>query len=513
MKPIKRSRGTTETEQYLAELADKTFLDLWSYPNTYIDKKVRGGSDGKELCDLLVVCGNDVIIFSDKSISWPEHSDSNVSWSRWFKRAIQHSVDQIRGAERWLRLFPTRVFLDSACTQPLPVQLPLPSIARVYGVAIALGAGEACKKFYRDPDGSLMVFGPLKGEKHIDASAPEYMPFAVGDVDPTGPFIHVFDKDGLDLVLREMDTILDFTRYLREREKFIRHGRMGHSPSEAEMIYIYLHTLNDNGEHAFPHPSDYGGTPDMLLTLAPGMYEDFTTSRMYIAKKQADEVSYYWDRLIGIFTEHVLAGTSVSIQGELPSAALAEPALRIMAREPRVIRRMLGGAFFEALQKAALAGQDRYARIVMPIDGAADPECGYVFLILSYPKRELEGGYEQYRRTRVALLDAYCFSVLNQHRNLKRIVGVAVDGPAFISGREERSEDLLAIEIDVWTPELEEDAKVKQSTYDLLSPQRLKSSERSVREYPYVPSAESESRDRSKMKKARKARQRRKGKK
>ncbi len=103
MKPINRGIGLTESERYLAKLADKTFLNLWSYPNTFKDKQSKNGGDGKEICDLLVVCGNDVIVFSDKMISWPQHEDINTSWSRWYKRAVAHSVGQIRGAQRWLR--------------------------------------------------------------------------------------------------------------------------------------------------------------------------------------------------------------------------------------------------------------------------------------------------------------------------------------------------------------------------------------------------------------------------
>jgi hypothetical protein len=69
---INKSKGTTPSERILAQLCEGTFLNLWSYPNLYKDQGKKGGnSDGKELCDLLVVCGNDVIIFSDKSIEFP----------------------------------------------------------------------------------------------------------------------------------------------------------------------------------------------------------------------------------------------------------------------------------------------------------------------------------------------------------------------------------------------------------------------------------------------------------
>ena len=297
MEPINRGKGVTESERYLAQLADRTFLNLWSYPNTFIDKKVRNKGDGKELCDLLVVCGDDVIIFSDKSCGWPEHTDINVSWARWYRRAVEKSVEQIRGAERWLSQFPDRIFIDRPCTQRLPIGLPPTECARVHGVVIAIGADEACKKHCNDDDGSLMIFGPLKGKDHMDPKAKAYLPFAIGDVDLEGPFVHVFDKSGLDLVLGEMDTIADFTRYLAEREKFIREERVGHSPGEAEMLAIYLQHFDTSGDHVFPAASALGMPDDYKITLAQGSYGDFANSAPYQAKKAADEISYAWESL------------------------------------------------------------------------------------------------------------------------------------------------------------------------------------------------------------------------
>jgi hypothetical protein len=484
VEPINRGRGVTESERYLALLADRTFLDLWSYPNTFYEKRVRGKGDGKELCDLLVVCGDDVIIFSDKSCGWPEHEDVNVSWARWYRRAIEKSVDQIRGAERWLRQFPDRIFIDSACTKPMPILLPPPDRARVHGIAIAIGAEKACQHFCDDDDGSLMILGPLKGKDHIDPKAKAYMPFAIGDVDPGGPFVHVFDEGALDLVMREMDTIADFTRYLQEREVFIREERVLHSPNEAELLAIYLQH-GDDGGHTFPTPSVLGAADDFKITLAQGSYAAFTESPPYQAKKRADQVSYVWDRLIGVFTENILAGTSVAIYGEAPSALRAEPALRIMARENRTLRRALGAAFFGALEAAEQQAQDRFARVIMPFAGMADPACGYVFLILAYPKTfELLEGYEQYRKVRAAMLEAYCASFLYDHRNLKRMVGVAVDASSRVTGRQGGSEDLVAYEIDAWTPELEASVREQRAHFNVLNADRLQMSHLSVDEYP-----------------------------
>jgi hypothetical protein len=121
---IQRAAGKTKSERYLASLAERSFLDLWSYPNVFVDRRSNGErSDGKELCDLLVVCGDHVLIFSDKSIAWPVVDDPELAWSRWFRRAVKKSADQVRGAERWITKHPDRLFLDPACSKPFPLEL------------------------------------------------------------------------------------------------------------------------------------------------------------------------------------------------------------------------------------------------------------------------------------------------------------------------------------------------------------------------------------------------------
>lgn len=79
MQPFVRSSGATETERYLATVCDSTFLSLWSYPNLYTSEGRKSGKGaGKELCDLLVVFGKDIIIFSDKDISFNTDIDINL---------------------------------------------------------------------------------------------------------------------------------------------------------------------------------------------------------------------------------------------------------------------------------------------------------------------------------------------------------------------------------------------------------------------------------------------------
>ncbi len=130
---FRRSEGLTSSEQVLAEFCDKSFLKLWTYPNLF-------RKPGKELADLLVVFGNDVIIFSDKSCGYPNTGDADLDWSRWYRRSIADSVHQIAKAERWIRSFPDKVFLDGKCIEKLPIILPNASDMRVHRICVALGA-------------------------------------------------------------------------------------------------------------------------------------------------------------------------------------------------------------------------------------------------------------------------------------------------------------------------------------------------------------------------------------
>jgi hypothetical protein len=62
---LSKSAGVTATQRMLADFCERSFLELWCYPNPYTD-------DGHELCDLLAVFGDDVFIFFDRESALPE---------------------------------------------------------------------------------------------------------------------------------------------------------------------------------------------------------------------------------------------------------------------------------------------------------------------------------------------------------------------------------------------------------------------------------------------------------
>lgn len=416
---IVRSEGVTPSERYLAKIADKSFLNLWSYPNTFIDKRAGGKGTGKELCDLLVVCGDHILIFSDKTVGWPDGDGTVLAWKRWYKRAIQKSVDQIRGAERWIAQFPDRIFIDPQCTQRLPIDLPPPERRKVHGIVVALGAGAACKKHYNTGRGSLFIHPEIKGDAHWQGDSA--MPFVIGDVDPNGPFVNVLDDATLDIVLGELDTITDFTEYLAKKENLIRSGRLVSAAGEEELVAYYMTHMNPAGEHDFTKP-DGTELGDAHVSFDVGFYDDLIKNRQYLAKKEADKISYAWDALIEQFTKNMLAGTTIVPDGMPPELSELEKGIRHMALVPRYKRRLFGEAILDALEKSK--NTDRFTRSLLP--GPSDPQrdTAFFFMTLAIPKFELAEGYEGYRKARRKLLEVYAFALAEKFRELKRVVGI-----------------------------------------------------------------------------------------
>ncbi|MBI5197639.1 MAG: hypothetical protein HZA19_03420 [Nitrospirae bacterium] len=109
---------------------------------------------------------------------------------------------------------------------------------------------------------------------------------------------------------------------------------------------------------------------------------------------------------------------------------------------------------------------------------------GYVFMTLAHPKRKLEGGYEQYRRVRVNMLEAYCMGVLKKFLHLKRVIGIATEPPPTGDNSMDFSEDMIMIEQLNWTPEQEAEVDKMCRQFEILKEDRVNVSNFGLEEYP-----------------------------
>lgn len=446
------------SEHRLQALSDRTFLRLWSYPGISKDQGSGGGGrGGKEVCDLLVVFEEHVVIFSDKTCAFPNTGDLKLDWSRWYDRAIVRSVKQLRGAERWIRTFPDRLYLDRECKHPFPYALPSAEEARFHRILVAGGAGRRCREELGGSGSLMLRLDPF------DPADPVPPPFSVGHVDSQSGFVHVMDDFTLDVVLGTLDTISDFVGYLSAKENLVESGTILMAAGEEELLAHYLKNTGPDGRHAFTIPPAIDGA-----WFDEGGWEEFARNPQRLAQVEADKVSYAWDNLVEKFTYY--ATTGGSSYRTYDSISDFERSVRFMAREPRTRRRMLAKALLGIMERPE-QGTERATRVVFP-SSHGDPY--YVFLSLMRPAERSD---EEYRAARRHLLEALCMTVRARWPEALDVVGVATDP----MGSKEMSEDLLYLDGRHWSGELQEEAEQLSRELNLLTNLRL----RQGREHEY----------------------------
>lgn len=277
----------TRTEKFVSDLCKITFLPIWSFPNPI-------GKKGKELCDILIVCGNDIIIISIKEIDVKEIGNPEVEFQRWLKKAIDESVSQIYGAERYISSQNYITLKDGNKKIVLPKKID----RNIHRIAVAFGRGE---KF------------PLK-----------FGDFGKG-------FVHVFDENSIQAALLTLDTITDFLDYIRLKESFISSGKQPIFSSELDLLGLYI--LNNND---FPNDLD-------VLILHDDIWDGLMKNKDYEQKREELKTSYVWDNLIKDFHENQLNNTLESNT----TAKELEMSVRMMAKESRANRKVLSDTFLE----------------------------------------------------------------------------------------------------------------------------------------------------------------------
>lgn len=473
--PIVKSFGTTPSERQLSRLTNFSFLSLWAYPNVY-------RSPGKELCDVLVVCGNNVIVFSDKSISWPKDCSTEIAWGRWYRRAIGHSAKQVQRAVNWIKNHPDRVFLDSACTESFPIEIPRAPNLKIHGVVVAKGASRACRANFDEGSGSLAII-PDMASTNKNGQVPP-IPFVVGNPSPDiSKIIHILDDISLHVALLELDTIMDLVRYLDKREKLLLNQNLLSADGEEDLIALYLKDIGPDGDHDFVSSSGISLTKNTKIVVQGGSYKTLRSRGEYKRKKAANKSSYLWDRLIETFARNILADTSYIVKGygEHHSVATREIGLRYMALTPRLERRSHADGIKGAFEK--IGEKDRFFRAMLPPTNGNE-KTGFFILLVKRKGVLRELLDEDYRVYRTGVTHAYAMNLLRCRRDLERVVGISTEGE---SSEKLRSEDLIYAEQPAWTDEYEAEIADLAKTHSIFaggSLDRLEQKQIRPLEYP-----------------------------
>lgn len=408
---FQRSEGLTTSEKVLADLCDTSFLNLWTYPNLF-------RKPGKELTDLLVVFGNDVIIFSDKSCAYPNTGNADLDWRRWYNHSIAQSIKQIAKAEKCILAAPDKVFLDAKCLEKLPIELPSAAEMRVHRICVAVGALDRAE--------AETGTRALRVEPAVLNDA---VRFTVGSTDKSRGWVHVFDEESLAIVLRELSTTTDFIRYLNSKVALTQ-TNFKYAPAETDLLGYYLW----NGR-TFP-------AIDQDYRLDPGLWTKVEASPEFLAGREANKASQFWDGLIDYINDHYLKETLEF--GNEHTMTEHERVVRILAGETRFHRRVLSKLI---LQRSEFAKQQAISSL-LPSDQS---DVSYVLYIGKGDQKD----HAKYRAGRFKEFEMRCHAAKGVNPEKRFIVGIALDA----LGVKGSSEDFICLDTGDWTAQQVEAAQ------------------------------------------------------
>lgn len=366
-----------EAESIVHELAIKSFLADWCYLNPKLP-------DGKEICDLLIV-------FDDIAIIWQVKSLKLGDDGYYKNKDIEKNFRQLAGAKRSLFEIDSELRLENP-RRGKEVFNPK-SIKHIYLISALMGPSQNTFDLIRELNYSI---------------------------------IHVFDQEFTEIVLNELDTISDFCNYIKARENLFLDRTIFLFGGEKELL---AHYLNNNKTFLQYEKAN-------AVFVDDGMWTHFTNRQEYKIKKEADEISYGWDELIG--RAHETRNPDY------------ERIARELARPGRFERRVLSKAFLDAWITATEDTENDMFRRIMESDGTT-----YVFLFFDVRLP---------RENRKKLLKAIGFFARGKFINNKRVIGIATEKEL----SKECSYDFFYLEKPDWTGEDQKEYKSIQDNLNLF---------------------------------------------
>lgn len=432
-----KTNAPNESEKLLHWLGHRAFLSWWSHPNPF---KLTSPAHvpNKEVCDLLVVFGGDVLIFSDKVRAWQGHREPEVAWKSWYEKAVAASVRQLVGAEDFIRNEAGLLYADARCDVPLDLDREALRNARIHKIAICQGAEEQVRKVFGGM-GTLMLSSTTDsgdlyrlGQRHGDH------------------FVHTIDGESAKLLLKHLDTAKDFIGYLEDRERFYRSTQIL-MPGEDEALAIYMTTPG------FPEATSDGETLEEFnaVTMEEGYAYDFVQSGKYKLWLEENEQSYILDGIIEKFRFHLINGTSVN-RGDA-SVSEYKAAYANLAATSRVERRMIVGRLADMALDPGHCKPGFQRRAMFKLE--SHEEHTLVILVMDPHFGWSADEYLNHRRTQLQLL----VSIAKTIQGPGRVSGLALNS-AHLQGC---SEDFVFVDDLSWDEEAEREARKAQEALNI----------------------------------------------
>lgn len=291
-------------EKLLERVANHAYLPSFCFPNP------MHPDTGKEICDMLVVCGTRALIWQVKSLKKRDTGE--------FKRGeVDKAIRQCRGAKRILGSLGT---LSLKASNGKNYDVDFAEVTDCHQIAVFIGDEPDFIGFYDD---------------EADAG------------------VHLFTNAFTGKALSYLDTIADLSEYLTAKEQFL-HGTktsMILSGDEANLLAYYL-----EHERTFSPLDKQTADSNMVYFDAETLWDDFIKSDHFKRKQRADSISGGWDYMIGLAAEQ--AG----------DRAMGRRLVAILSSHNRVERRIYSDGFLTGWTTAEKQPTGHIYRRLIPVD-------------------------------------------------------------------------------------------------------------------------------------------------
>lgn len=269
-------------------------MDLWSTPNPFRDCG-SATVPHKELADLLVVFGDDILLFSDKEVRYNPNGKSPCEWNRWKRRAVDASLKQLIGAKKWLLKHPDRVFKDPGCNQRLDAAISSRKTAKIHLITVMNGY-----------DRTFEVAGRPARTPFICGTPPQQdEPYRLSQIMPAGDFVRLWDRRSLPILLDYLTTALELIEYLTVREQLGRTIPDFMFMGEEEALA--LHLLDDEDTNRDNHPEWPRASPWITRSELPYLYPVLEAKTTIMDQIESDySSSRRWDTFTEMFSSKSL---------------------------------------------------------------------------------------------------------------------------------------------------------------------------------------------------------------
>jgi hypothetical protein len=279
-----------KAEKVIHDLALKSFFADWCYLNP-------PKPEGNEICDLLVVFDDIAIIWQIKDLKADEHGMYDQS-------EVDKNIRQVSGA--WRRLFAMEGLVTLTNLRRGKTVFDPKSIRETHLISVLMGEGTA----------PMPLMDTVKNQQ-----------------------VHIFTRNFADIVLSELDTIVDFQRYLNAKQNLSEIGFLLVS-GEENLLAEYLYSGK-----SFTRLQGFDA-----VHIDDTIWDAFQSKPECMRKREEDRISRGWDSIIDRAHE---------------GSSNYEVVARELARPDRFERRILSKTFSEAYGELKMKGLSAIRRVTV----------------------------------------------------------------------------------------------------------------------------------------------------